>query len=52
MRVIPLTGQEDFLVLACDGLWDTMNEHEVMHTVYEHLEENPGMSKYKYWFFL
>ncbi|KAL1140824.1 hypothetical protein AAG570_000752 [Ranatra chinensis] len=42
VRVIPLTGQEEFLILACDGLWDFMTEQSVSDTVYSHLAEHPG----------
>jgi len=31
-----LTGEEDFLVLACDGLWDIMDAQEVGEFVREY----------------
>ncbi|KAF5307987.1 hypothetical protein FQR65_LT06555 [Abscondita terminalis] len=39
---IPLTGLEDFLVLACDGLWDVMTEKDAARHVYEKIIQNPG----------
>lgn len=32
----PLTGQEDFIVLACDGLWDVMDAKDVGEFVREY----------------
>lgn len=39
---IPLTEKEDFLILACDGLWDTVSYAEAAHTVYDAVISNPG----------
>lgn len=38
----PLDGNEDFIVLACDGLWDHVTEYVVSTTVYNLLFENAG----------
>ncbi|XP_075424659.1 protein phosphatase 1F [Ascaphus truei] len=38
----PLGGTEDFLVLACDGLYDTVSLPEVPGLVLGHLRENGG----------
>lgn len=35
---VPLEGSEDYLVLACDGVWDVLNGEEVAECVYNHLE--------------
>jgi serine/threonine protein phosphatase PrpC len=40
--VIQLDGEEDFVVLGCDGLWDMLTEDDVALTVYQKLRENPG----------
>ena len=32
-----LDGTEDYIVIACDGLWDVLNGEEVMRCVYKHL---------------
>lgn len=39
---ISLTEKEDFLILGCDGLWDTVSEAEAAHIVYESVISNPG----------
>lgn len=43
VREIPLDGGEDFLILACDGLWDFVSEDLAARTVYNLVTENPGM---------
>uniref|UniRef100_A0A8C2ZR84 Protein phosphatase 1E n=2 Tax=Cyclopterus lumpus TaxID=8103 RepID=A0A8C2ZR84_CYCLU len=40
--VFPLDGSEDYLILACDGFWDTVNPDEAVSVVSDHLEENTG----------
>lgn len=40
--VFPLDGSEDYLILACDGFWDTMTPDEAVAVVSDHLEENTG----------
>ncbi|KAM8961620.1 protein phosphatase 1F [Pelodytes ibericus] len=37
-----LCGSEDFLVLACDGFYDTVSPQEVPDLVLGHLQENGG----------
>lgn len=39
---IPLNGKEDFLLMACDGLWDFVDENEAAAMVYEMLKKNEG----------
>lgn len=39
---ITLKGTEDFLILACDGLWDFISESEAAHCVYKQLSSNSG----------
>ncbi|KAJ1531983.1 hypothetical protein ONE63_000619 [Megalurothrips usitatus] len=41
---VSLTGDEDFLVLGCDGLWDSVKEVDVAATVYEQLQNETGES--------
>lgn len=40
--VFPLDGTEDYLILACDGFWDTVNPDEAVRVVSDHLQENSG----------
>lgn len=42
IECIHLDGEEDFVVLGCDGLWDNLTEDEVAITVYKKIHENPG----------
>lgn len=41
---IPLGGQEDFLILGSDGLWDHVSQIEVAKTVYNAVHCDPGES--------
>lgn len=38
----PLDGTEDYLILACDGFYDTVNPEEAVRVVSDHLQENSG----------
>lgn len=44
VQEIPLTGGEDFLILACDGLWDFLSEDDAAYAVYNMVYNNPGIS--------
>ena len=35
-----MNGSEDFLILACDGLWDMITPEDARDIVFQHLEEN------------
>ncbi|GFR78665.1 protein phosphatase 1E [Elysia marginata] len=37
-----MTGEEEYLVLACDGLWDVLSPAQVINTVYKHSHTSPG----------
>ncbi|XP_077098447.1 protein phosphatase 1E [Siphateles boraxobius] len=37
-----LDGSEDYLILACDGFYDTVNPDEAVRVVSDHLQENNG----------
>lgn len=39
---LSLDGEEDFIVLGCDGLWDALTEDDVALTVYKKIQENPS----------
>lgn len=38
----PLDGSEDYLILACDGFYDTVSPDEAVRIVTDHLTENAG----------
>lgn len=40
--IFPLDGSEDYLILACDGFWDTVSPDEAVRVVSDHLQENTG----------
>ncbi|KAL4660550.1 protein phosphatase 1E [Arapaima gigas] len=37
-----LDGTEDYLILACDGFYDTVSPEEAVRVVSDHLQENAG----------
>ncbi|XP_058482505.1 protein phosphatase 1E isoform X2 [Solea solea] len=39
---VSLDGTEDYLILACDGFWDTVSPDEALRVVSDHLLENTG----------
>ncbi|XP_052737491.1 uncharacterized protein LOC112055609 isoform X2 [Bicyclus anynana] len=41
MVVVELDGDEDFVVVACDGLWDVLSEDAVALSVYKQLMSDP-----------
>ncbi|XP_028662785.1 protein phosphatase 1E [Erpetoichthys calabaricus] len=41
---VPLDGTEDYLILACDGFYDTVSPEEAVRVVSDHLQENNGDS--------
>lgn len=48
VREISLNGGEDFIILACDGLWDYLSEDDAAIIVYNMVRENPGKNFYQY----
>lgn len=42
-----LDGDEDFLIMASDGLWDHVTEDAAASEVYNRLKEDPGKRYYK-----
>ena len=40
VTTIQRNGTEDFIIVACDGLWDTVSSEEVTDLVYKHLRTN------------
>lgn len=47
IRCVPLDGTEDFLIIACDGLWDYVDPRTAALRVYRQVLQNPR----KYSFF-
>ncbi|KAJ9582388.1 hypothetical protein L9F63_003241, partial [Diploptera punctata] len=41
VKAVSLDGTEDFLILACDGLWDFVREEDAVEAVYQQLHEAP-----------
>lgn len=44
IATVDLDGDEDFVVIACDGLWDFVTEDDVALSVYRQLAADPGKS--------
>lgn len=40
MQTYTLTNEDEFLVLACDGLWDVMSSQRCMELARTHLRDN------------
>ncbi|KAG5311809.1 PPM1F phosphatase, partial [Acromyrmex insinuator] len=41
VRCVPLDGTEDFLIIACDGLWDYVDQRTAALRVYRQVLQNP-----------
>ncbi|KYN40456.1 Protein phosphatase 1E [Trachymyrmex septentrionalis] len=41
VRCVPLNGTEDFLIIACDGLWDYVDQRTAALRVYRQVLQNP-----------
>ncbi|XP_076108667.1 uncharacterized protein LOC143076712 isoform X1 [Mytilus galloprovincialis] len=42
VTTVDLDGTEDYLILACDGLWDVVNFDKVVQIVYEYVQSVNG----------
>ncbi|MPC37919.1 Protein phosphatase 1E [Portunus trituberculatus] len=42
IKSLEIEGDEDFLILACDGLWDTLSPDAAVNLVYAYLTRNDG----------
>ena len=42
MTSVEVNGTEDFLIIACDGLWDTVTPKEAAECVFDQLRQNKG----------
>lgn len=45
MRSIELTKQDEFLILACDGVWDVITNDDAVKIVHNYLQQHPGNMK-------
>ena len=39
---IEMNGTEDFIIIACDGLWDTVTPEEATNCVFDQLHADKG----------
>ena len=43
-----LAAEDDFLVLACDGVWDVMSDQEVVDFIKVYSGHKDGLSREKF----
>lgn len=44
IQIVELTDDDEFLILACDGVWDVMTSQQVVNFIHEHIEEDKLLS--------
>ena len=37
IKVEELTGEEDFIIMGCDGIWETKTNEEMVEYIYERI---------------
>lgn len=42
IKLITLTPEDEFMIIACDGIWNFMTSEEVIEFVRERLKANPA----------
>ena len=42
VTTVDMNGSEDFLVIACDGLWDVVSPMAATATVFKQIQSNKG----------
>ena len=42
VTTVELNGTEDFMIIACDGLWDTVTPEDATKSVFETIREDKG----------
>lgn len=45
IKVIDITDEDNFIVLACDGIWNSMSSREVVEYINEELKKEKKLSK-------
>jgi len=38
--IYPLLIEDEFIVIACDGVWDVLQNHEVVNFIRDHIHNN------------
>ncbi|XP_062223902.1 probable protein phosphatase 2C 11 isoform X2 [Phragmites australis] len=44
INVVELCGDDDFLVVACDGIWDCMSSQQLVDFIHEHINTESSLS--------
>ncbi|KAF7083906.1 hypothetical protein CFC21_087638 [Triticum aestivum] len=44
INVVELCNEDDFLVLACDGIWDCMSSQQLVDFIHEHIHTESSLS--------
>ncbi|WOK92652.1 putative protein phosphatase 2C 11 [Canna indica] len=44
VNIVELCDDDDFIVLACDGIWDCMSSQQVVDFIHEHLHKEASLS--------
>jgi serine/threonine protein phosphatase PrpC len=39
LKVFDLNGEEDFIIMGCDGIWETKSNEEMVEYIYERLKK-------------
>jgi serine/threonine protein phosphatase PrpC len=45
VREFPLTGTEDFIIMGCDGIWETKTNEEMVAYIYDKLKQDKDPKK-------
>ena len=47
VTTVEMNGTEDFVIVACDGLWDTVSLEEAAECVFNTLRKNKGEKSFE-----